>query len=208
MVTPQTPPPNAPKKKLPGWVKLLIVLALLVVGISVAASVGFRLVAGLLTSKAGSGFAEKGIEKGIEKLIEKGLQEAGGDARPDVDITKDGLVITDKKTGQQLAITGGQQLPSGFPEDIPVYSGAKVLGSMVMGPTTMVTLEAESPVADVSSFYQVQLTAKGWSQAFSTSPMPETVSSIYRKENRQVMVTASREGGKTSLVLAYGTDQP
>lgn len=207
MVTPQTPPPNAPKKKLPGWIKLLIVLALLVVGLSVAASVGFRLVAGLLTSKAGSGFAEKGIEKGIEKLIEKGLQETGG-AKPDVDITKDGLVITDKKTGQQLAISGGQQLPTGFPEDIPVYSGAKVLGSMVMGPTTMVTMETESSVADVSSFYQSQLTTKGWAQAFSSSPMPETSSSIYRKENRQVMVTASREGEKTSLVLAYGTDQP
>lgn len=205
MVTPQTPPPNAPKKKLPGWVKLLIVLALLVVGLSVAASVGLRLVAGLLTSKAGSGFAEKGIEKGLEKLIEKGLQETGG-SRPDVDITKDGLVITDKKTGQQLAISGGQQLPPGFPEDIPVYSGAKVLGSMVLGPTTMVTLESDAALGDVSSFYQSQLTVKGWSQAFSSSPSPESSSSIYRKDNRRLTLTLTGDGGKTSLVLAYGAE--
>jgi len=206
MDAPNATPSQPPKKKLPTWVKVVIVLSILFVGFSVVASIGLRMLAGVLTSKGGQMLAEKGVEKGIEKMIEKGIEQSGG-GKASVDISKNGLVIKDEKTGQQLAITGNQQLPSGFPDDIPVYSGARAQGSMIMGPMTMVTLESEASVGDISSFYQSQLSAKGWTQAFSASPTPESSSSIYKKDNRQLTLTISGTGGKTSLILAYGQEQ-
>ena len=190
------------KKKLPGWVKVIIVFAILGVGLTVVASVGLSFLTGLLTSKSG----EKLAQKGIERLIEKGIEESSG-GKTKVDISGQGIVIKDEEGGQQLAIQGGQQFPAGFPEDLPVYSPSQVQGSMVMGPMTMVTLDSPSSVADLSGFYQKELVAKGWSQAFSASPSSDSYSGIFKKENRQATVTLSAESGKTSIVLTYGLEQ-
>lgn len=200
MGTPETPMPE--KKKLPGWVKLIIVLAILVVGLSVVASIGMSFLAGLVTSRNG----EKIAQKGVEKLIERGLEQAGG-GKANVDITEKGIIVRDEQGEEQLALRAGQRLPAGFPGDIPIYSQSQVQGSMVMGPMTMVTLESSSALPEVSSFYQRELGPKGWTQVFSASPSPESFSGIFRKENRQLTVTLAAEREKTSIVLTYGLDQ-
>ncbi len=190
------------KKKIPGWLKVVIVLAILVVGFSVVASVGISFLAGLLTSKSGEQLAQKGIEK----MIEKGIEQSGG-GKAKVDITHDGIVIKDQKGGEQIAIQGGKQMPAGFPSDIPVYQPSEAQGSMVMGPMTMVTLETPSALGDVSSFYQNQLAQQGWTAAFATSPTSQSYSGLFKKDKRQVTVNLAAESGKTSIVLTYGLEQ-
>jgi hypothetical protein len=198
---PQSPQPQTQKKKLPGWVKLLIILAIAGVGLSVLATVGLGLVASFLVNKGG----EKAAQKAIEQLIEKGIEERGG-GKADVDISEGGVVVKDKEGGQQLVIRTGQELPSGFPDDVPVFSPSQVSGSMVMGPMTMVTLESSSKVPEIVSYYQGELPSKGWSQSYFATPDNQNFSALYKKENRQLTVTASSSGaeGKTSIVLSYG----
>lgn len=203
MATPMSPMSSGTeKKKLPGWIKAVIVLAILLVGLSVVASVGMSFLAGLVTSKGG----EKLAEKGLEKLIEKGLEQSGG-GKAKVDITSDGFVIKDQQNGQQLAIQTAKQLPAGFPADIPVFQPSEIQGSMVMGPMTMLTLDSGSNILDVSSFYQSQLADKGWTAAFTTSPSPQNYSGLFKKDNRQLTVTLTAEGRKTNIVLTYGLEQ-
>lgn len=209
---PQTPPPPAApvvqKKKLPGWAKFLIVIAILgVVGLTIV-GIGLRILAGFLTSKGGEYLTEQGIERGIEKIMEKGMEQAGMGEKPKLDITKDGLVLKDEATGQQIAIQANQQLPTGFPQDIPVYSPSQVTASMTMGPMTMVTLESPSSVADISNFYQRELAAKGWTSSFTAPFSGDNFTGVYAKGNLRLTVSANAEGEKTAIMLSYGADQP
>ena len=198
---PQTPQLQTQKKKLPRWVKLIIILAIVGVGLSVVATVGLGLVASFLVNKGG----EKAAQKAIETLIEKGIEERGG-GKADVAINEGGIVVKGRESGQQFVIQTGQQLPSGFPSDVPVFSPSQVSGSMVMGPMTMVTLESPSKVQEVIAYYQGQLPAKGWAAAYSATPDAQNFSGLYKKENRQLTVTLSSSEGenKTSIVLSFG----
>lgn len=197
------PPQTTEKKKLPGWVKLVIVLAIVGVTLSVLASVGIGILATYLSGKGG----EKLMKEGVEKLIEKGIEEAGG-GKADVEFGEQGLVVRDREGKEQVAIGTGQKLPAGFPSDIPVYSPSEVTGSMVMGPMTMVTLESMKSPQEVISFYQAELPSKGWTAAVTAMPEGQGFTAVYRKENRNVNLTVSPgEGGKTSIVLNYGLDQ-
>ena len=201
---PQTPQLQTQKKKLPRWVKLIIILAIVGVGLSVVATVGLGLVASFLVNKGG----EKAAQKAIETLIEKGIEERGG-GKADVAINEGGIVVKGRESGQQFVIQTGQQLPSGFPSDVPVFSPSQVSGSMVMGPMTMVTLESPKGVPEIAAYYQGELPRQGWTASFSGTPDPQNFTGLYRKENRQVSVNVSPgDEGKTALVLSYGIPQP
>lgn len=199
------------KKKIPGWAKFLIVIAILgVVGLTVI-GIGLRIVVGMLTTKGGQYLSEQGIEKGLEAMIEKGIKDSGGgDARLDVDLSKEGLVIKDDKTGQQLAIKADQKLPENFPADIPVFQPSQPGGSLVMGPMTMASFESSSAASQVAAFYQAQLPGQGWTPVFTAPAEAQSMMAIYKKENRQVTVNVTGEGDtKSSFTLTYGgLDQP
>ncbi|HSA59809.1 MAG TPA: hypothetical protein VLJ37_09010 [bacterium] len=206
--TPETQTQTVQKKKIPGWAKFLIVIAILgVVGLTVV-GIGLRILAGFLTSKAGEYATEEGIKHGIEKIMETGMKQAGmGDTK--VNITDNGLVLKDEKTGQQIAIKTDQKLPDGFPSDIPVFSPSQVTGSMILGAMTMVTLESSSSVTDVSNFYQRELVTGGWQSAIAVPPSDTSYSGIFKKGTTALTVSANREGDKTNLILSYGSaEQP
>jgi len=194
------------KKKLPGWAKFLIVIAILgVVGLT-AVGIGLKLLVGMLTTKGGQYLTEQGIEKGLEKMIEKGIKESGGQAADiDVDLSKEGLVIKDGKSQQQLAIRADQKLPENFPTDVPVFQPSQPGGSLVMGPMTMASFETSAPAAQVISFYQTQLPAQGWSTVFGAPAEAQNMMAIYKKENKQVTVNITGEGDKASFTLTYGS---
>ena len=75
------------KKKVPGWAKFLIVLALLGVLVLTVIGIGINLVAGWLTSKAGEYTTEEGIRHGIEKIVETGMKQSGMAEQPKVNLT-------------------------------------------------------------------------------------------------------------------------
>lgn len=201
---------QTPKKKLPGWAKFLIVIAIVgVVGLTIV-GIGLKILAGMLMTKGGQYLTEQGIEQGIEKIVEKGMEQAGMGEKPKVDITKDGLVLSDQKTGQQIAIRADQKVPENFPADIPVFQPSQPAGSLMMGPMTMASFESGAPASQVASYYQGQLPGQGWSAVFTAPTDGQSFMATYRKENRQVTVNVSGEGdNKSSFSLTYGAlDQP
>jgi hypothetical protein len=202
-----TPPATTAKKKIPGWAKFLIVLVILgMVGLTIV-GIGLRLLAGFLTTKAGEYATEEGIKHGIEKVMETGMKQAGmGDTK--VNITDNGLVLKDEKTGQQIAFKTDQKLPDGFPSDIPVFSPSQVTGSMIMGAMNMLTLESSSSVTDVSNFYQRELITTGWQSVFAAPPSDTSYSGLFKKGNVALTVSANKEGDKTNLILSYGSAEP
>lgn len=57
----------------------------------------------------------------------------------------------------------GSELPTDFPDDVPLFPDAKVTGSMsVAEEGRMVKLRAEAGGADVLAFYRRELEAQGW----------------------------------------------
>jgi len=196
------------KKKIPGWAKFLIVIAILgAVGLTII-GIGLRMAATWLTSKGGEYMTEDGIKRGIEKVMETGMKQAGMSEQPKVSITDDGLVLKDEKTGQVIAFQANQKLPDGFPSDIPVFSPSQVMGSMIMGPMTMVTLETVSSLTDVSNYYQKELITGGWQSVFVAPASDTNYSGLFKKGNLALTISANKEGDKTNLVLSYGSAEP
>lgn len=194
--------PTGNKKKLPGWVKLIIVLAILGIGGIIVVGGGIAILANYFSSQGGQELAKRGIEK----LIEKGIEQGG--VKADVNLDEGGIVIKDDKSGEQVMIGTNQQLPADFPQDIPVYSPSQVTASMKMGPMTMVTFDTTSQVTDVSGYYQQELPGKGWTVILTAAPDPNTFTGLYQKDNRQLTVTATftTDMGKTSVGLSYGME--
>ncbi len=197
------PSTGTEKKKLPGWAKLIIALAILGLAGLAVIGVGLSYLGHYLSGKGGEELAKMGIEK----LIETGIEQQGG-VKADVNLDQGGIVIKDEKSGEQVMIGTNQQLPADFPADIPVISSSQVTGTMVMGPMTMVTLDTSSSLADVSGYYQRELPGKGWTVTLSVNPDANTFTGLYKKENRQLTVTATAiaETGKTSVGLSYGLE--
>ena len=189
------------KKGIPTWAKVLIVLAVLFVLFCTVVSIGLRLLGGFITSSAG----EKLAKMGIEKVIEKGIENNGGKAN--VDISNHGMVIQDEKSGQKLAFGGSEKIPDNFPADIPTYTNAKVLASMLMGPLSMVTFETTDSLSAVGDFYKDKLVTSGWQSIYASAPTPEVFSGMFKKDNRQLSVSVTNNDGKTSIVLTYGLEQ-
>lgn len=191
---------RTPKKKLPGWVKILIGLAIFGATMSVIASIGIGLLAHYVKSKGTDAL----IHKGIEMWVEKAVKESGG--KPvDVKIDKEGMVVRDKQTGKpEFEAKREGKLPENFPPDIPIYSPALISGSMTFGPMTFVTLESPSPIEDIFSFYQTKLTAMGWTSSNAILPGTGDRSATYKKGDRQMSVNLSRGKDKTAISLSYG----
>ncbi|EKD41212.1 MAG: hypothetical protein ACD_73C00801G0002 [uncultured bacterium] len=199
MTTPQQPA-QMPKKSLPAWAKVLIVLLIIGFAFATLAGIGVTLLGRYLSN----GGAEKLIEQGIEKAVEHGLKEAGEKNGADVDVNlgDKGFVIKDEKSGEEFSIKADNKIPADFPKDIPVFSPAAVVSSMVMGGMQMLTLETSAPLDEVSQFYKTKLSEAGWQSPFSGSFAQDTQASLYQKENRQLTLSISTQEGKTMIVLS------
>lgn len=200
-------PPQMPKKPLPAWAKVLIVLLIIGFAFATLAGIGVTLLGRYLSHGGAEKLLEKGIEKGIEKAVEQGLKESGekNNADVDVDLGKKGFVIKDQKSGEEFSIKAENKIPADFPKDIPVFNPSTVVSSMVMGGMQMLTLETTTPLEEVTNFYKSKLAEGGWQSPFSGSFIQGTLASLYQKENRQLTLSLSTQEGKTMIVLSNST---
>ena len=99
----------------------------------------------------------------------------------------------------------GLSLPASFPADVPVYSGFKVV-SRIAPPDSKggsVAFTGSGSPADVGTFYDKQLTDKGWKQVMANT-QGDSVTEAYTKDDQTVSITAVNSGGKTTLTITYG----
>ncbi len=180
---------------------------------------------------AGCGKAEQAVtEKNVEKAIEDNAKAEGQDV--DVDIKGDSMTIKSKDDeGNDVTVTQdgdnvvattkdgkfqsfgneGGALPEGFPDDIPFYTGAKVMTASAITEEELFTVQAIAPasVDAVVEYYKKELKAKGWEEAnimMQGAPNPMHMLN-YTKEKRNVMVIVNNDDGNTSLVINTMKDE-
>jgi hypothetical protein len=140
--------------------------------------------------KAGEKFAEKMMEKAIEK-------EHGGHAK--VDLSQGSVKVTTDQ-GESVATYGaGASVPRDFPEDVPVYGGAKVMTSASTPEGHLLTLTTKDAVQKVIESYQSSLSAKGWKQE-GLVDMGEQKSLAFKKGERAVAIVVASSGEGGSLI--------
>ena len=129
--------------------------------------------------------------------------------------TPDGntATVTPGADGDSVTVTGpngeqskiaaddaGMELPKDFPKDIPIPPGTKVITTTKMGPVDSVTLQTKAPVADVISFYNQAVVAKGWDVVASfNKPTGSMIGTT--KGNRSLNITVFRTDDVTTISL-------
>ena len=89
-----------------------------------------------------------------DKIVEKAI-EAGTKGSVKVDVDKGEVDI---KTDEGNITAGTGKVPDGWPDDVPVYKGAKVVtggttNDASSGKAMMVTLETDDSADEVGNFY-------------------------------------------------------
>jgi hypothetical protein len=113
-----------------------------------------------------------------------------------------------KKNGVELNLpdaSGTAPLPSNFPSDVPVYTGAKTVASSAdlkkdNGEATCTTPDS---AANVHDFYDKQMSENGW-KGESTTTTGATTLLTYSKDNRiaTINITGTEKGA--SILIGYG----
>jgi hypothetical protein len=80
----------------------------------------------------------------------------------------------------------GDSLPQNFPEDVPVYAGAKITAAGRLGKDLTITLTTDDTRENVLKFYQEGLQRHAWKVSVTDVPR-ETLSA--RKPGRECNVT-------------------
>lgn len=126
---------------------VILVVSLLAFGIA------FTVAGKLITSTSGQGMLKNIIEQKTGFLFENGKNG-------------DKFSITNKKTGESMELGEGT-IPVNFPKDFPLYPGATPKGTAVgsdqsTGKGFWLLLESGDSISKVISYYDEQLTGKGW----------------------------------------------
>jgi hypothetical protein len=165
-----------------------------------------------------SGCGEDAAENMVERAIESAAEKKG--EKVDVDVS-DGTVTIRSKEGAatfkadddrvamktdegSVRIGAGTPLPKSFPKDVPVYAGSKVVQSVDMGKMVMATLETSDPFGKAVASYEKECPGNGWEQVGSvTGSSGDPVRVLnYRKDERSLIVSITRDRGKKKTVIS------
>jgi hypothetical protein len=138
----------------------------------------------------------------------------GGDEKT---VEIDGAAFTVEREGEGFRISGEEEgvgafsgefgenarIPDGFPEDVPVYSDARVVGGMVAGEGAMLTLQTDDDPDQVAEFYRERLVKEGWSLGPPMDVMGRRLLS-FEKGDRSGAVQISPEAGDTTILITIG----
>jgi hypothetical protein len=140
-----------------------------------------------------------GDDKAAEKIAEKAIEaDSGGD----VDI-KDGEVSVTDDEGNKSTMTSSDELPDGFPKEVPLPDGAKIQsGTKVStgddGDTFVVTAAVDDASKDVLAFYKDELDGFKTDMEIATD---SGTSAQFTNEDWNVLMGVSEEDGRNMLSL-------
>jgi hypothetical protein len=124
----------------------------------------------------------------------------------DVTLKRDGEgVSVEARDGQFQGRFGADaRLPEGFPEDVPVPAGARVVGAMTSrepgAEGSMVSLQSDGPADELLAEFRSGMRENGWVLEEESSTMGWQILHA-SKEGRTLIVQAmDREGGSHAMV--------
>ena len=99
-----------------------------------------------------------------------------------------------------------EELPAGFPGDMPVYPGAKTIQGARRGSTEkMAVFEAEASPAEVADYYKRELLAQGWSLEGEVELDGETMISVEKGGRKAgVMILSIKAGSQIAVSVSDG----
>ena len=150
-----------------------------------------------------SGCGKSSQEKAMEQAIE---YSSGGKAQ--VDLTGNQVEISTDEGKINVASGKGVTVPDGFPKDIYLHDGAKVMTAMTMPQGQMLTLETADPADKVADAYRTAMSAAGWKQEMAMdSGTGKMLSYSKDKQQAQVTIDGDSDSARTTITIIASTGE-
>jgi predicted small lipoprotein YifL len=159
--------------------------------------ISLSLVALLALAVAAAGCGKKASDTAAEEAIETSMRASGQEA--DVSVTGDTMQI--KSADGDMSFGEGTALPDGWPEDVPVYKGMKLLSSMKSKEGSMIQGSTADSHEKVVAFYKEQVAKQGWSED-SVLTQPQMAMMNYTKEKRRLALVIGGAESETSVSVS------
>lgn len=139
-------------------------------------------------------------------IYEKLLSKTTGEV---VEVDEEGGKVTVKSGETEFSFEEGGELPENFPEDFPIYSGAKLTSSWTTQAEgkdgISLIWETEDSMEEVSGYYKRELVDAGWKVGLSTEA-EETITMGFEKDSSSGFLGITTEEGKTIISLTLGIE--
>jgi len=139
-----------------------------------------------------------------QNMVEEAIEaETGGEVDIDADA---GTVTLRGDDGEVLTITSdedGIELPSDFPENIPVYPGAQATQYASMGDTVQAGFNVADAITTVRDWYVEQLGDAGWTIQMNAI-VPDGGLMVAELDGEALSLTMTAEDGATMLLIILG----
>lgn len=198
-----------------GWIPSLWMLVVMVIALQVvlgvsrgkAITVGVVLVClwlliisiSILTVFV-SKMVSKGTEKHTSEILEKAKEHLPG-------VSKDeeiGARIAEKILKKSGVETKIGKLPKDLPEDIPIYKGAEVSTSMMIGNVRSLHLTTSAPLEKVAEYYKEELKKRGWEIGFTMEQAEKGLTAFSgTKGERQIQVQIGTNEKGNFIMIIY-----
>jgi hypothetical protein len=143
-----------------------------------------------------------------QKAAEKTIEGATGNK---VDINGD-KVSVQAEDGTKVEVGGEQKLPEGFPTEVPIYAGAKIVGSTTAAggesqTSYTVSYLAPDEMAVVARWYTSKLKSGGWKSVMTAQTGDGAIMASERGDltvNVSVNPSSTEKGFRTQVVVVVG----
>jgi len=118
-----------------------------------------------------------------------------------------GIKVENGKNGEKTAELGEGKIPANFPKDFPLYPNAAPRGTaigseQVTGKGFWLLLESSDPLSKVTSYFDEQLEAKGWTIE-ETNVLDDGSSYKIKKEKLigNIIISSNQKDSKTTILI-------
>ena len=139
-------------------------------------------------------------QKAAEKYIE-------GRTDADIDLNDDGFEITDKE-GNTISAKTGQELPSGWPENVPYYKKGKIEQSSSMalpqGKNYAIVISSNDSIDDIISYYKNEF-GSDWNVDMEVN-MNDSSTLTVSKDGTMVSIGVDLKTGEITQTVMTGLE--
>lgn len=175
----------------------IAIVAIGCVGILIILSILMGTIGSVIFSKFGLNFMKKAVEN------KTGVS---------LDTQGKTMTIKDKESGAEINVGEGK-IPSGFPKDFPLYSGAKVAGNITgtenkAGKGFWIMMTTTDASDKVTAFYETNLPKSGWIVGSTMNIGPSSTWEVTKGNmTGAVIVAADEEEKGTSIVITLNPQE-
>ncbi|MFZ2975515.1 MAG: hypothetical protein WA055_02720 [Candidatus Moraniibacteriota bacterium] len=164
----------------------------------------------LTLTLSGCGLGEMAQKKAGEKIIEKAIESQTG-GKVDINSGKNTMDITTNEGNVSVSNDGDGKLPANFPNDIFIFSDAKITVSTsnaAQPGSFSVSYSTASATQDTAfEKYKTEMTGSGWVKETEMNFGVEQGAMLtFKKDNRKVSIMIGKDEKGSTFITAIGVD--